>query len=217
MRTLLLIALTTASAAVLDRDLPVLFRDDFAKGSDRWQPTDPNAWKTAKSGDVAVFQQHQQSKYTPSVRSPLNIALVKDVFVGDFVFEAKAQSTGKDNPHRDMCIFWGYQDPSHFYYAHLAKEADDRANQIFIVNGKDRAKISLTSTKGTAWDDKFHRVKVTRDAMTGDMAVFWDDMKSPIMTAKDLTFTWGRVGIGSFDDTGMWADVKLSGDAVKKK
>ena len=36
-------------------------------------------------------------------------------------------------------------------------------------------------------------------------------MKTPIMTATDTTFAWGQVGIGSFDDTGMWDDVKISG------
>ena len=143
--------------------------------------------------------------------------MIKDQVVGDFVLEAKALSTGKDNPHRDMCVFWGYQDPSHFYYCHMAKEADDRANQIFIVNGKDRAKISLTSTKGTAWDDKFHQIKLTRDVKSGEIAVYWDDMKTPIMTAKDKTFVWGQVGVGSFDDSGMWSDVKLSGNRAEAK
>ena len=60
------------------------------------------------------------------------------------------------------CIVFGYQDPAHFYYVHLGKKADDHANQIFIVNGADRKKISLTSTSGTNWDDKWHTVRVVR-------------------------------------------------------
>lgn len=37
------------------------------------------------------------------------------------------------------------------------------------------------------------------------------------MTATDKTFAWGRVGVGSFDDTGNWQDVKLRGVKAEKK
>jgi hypothetical protein len=203
----LLIAASLASA----QDLPVLFQDDFTKGIDRWQPTDAKAWKLDKHGDVPALHQFAQSKYKPPFRSPLNFALVKDLAVTDFVLEAKVLSTGKDGPHRDMCLFWGYQDPAHFYYAHIAKKADDHANQIFIVNGKERTKISKTSTMGTPWDDQWHRVKVVRKVGDGSIAVYWDDMKTPTMTAEDKTFLWGQVGVGSFDDSGFWSEVRISG------
>ncbi len=44
----------------------------------------------------------------------------------------------------------------------------------------------------------------------GTIEVYFDDMKTPVMTATDKTFAWGRVGLGTFDDTGDWDDVKLS-------
>lgn len=43
---------------------------------------------------------------------------------------------------RDACLVFGYQDPSHFYYVHLGKQADDHANQVFIVNDAAQLKIS---------------------------------------------------------------------------
>src|SRR5262245_39293934 len=97
------------------KELPVVFEDDFTKGADRWEPTDAKAWKIVDAPDGKMFSQFQQSKYTPAVRSPVNYALVKDVVVGDFVLDVKLQSTGKDGPHRDMCLFFGHQDPTHFY------------------------------------------------------------------------------------------------------
>ena len=211
MRLLSVATLLVAAMSVSAQDRPVLFEDNFDKGLERWQPTDASAWKITKQGETNALHQHQQSKYAPPFRSPLNFNLVKDLKVTDFVLEAKALSTGKDGAHRDMCLFWGYQDPSHFYYVHIAKQGDDRANQIFIVNGKERTKISATTTKGTPWDDKWHNVKVVRKPADGTIAVYWDDMKTPIMTANDTTFAWGQVGVGSFDDTGMWDDVKVSG------
>jgi hypothetical protein len=163
----------------------------------------------------SFFSQHQQSKYKPPHRSPLNIALVRDVNVTDFVLTAKCQSTVKDYGHRDLCLFFGYQGPDQFYYVHLGKKADDRANQIFIVDKADRKKISLTSTEGTNWTDGWHQVKVKRDAASGLIDVYFDDMKKPVMTAKDTTFAWGRVGVGCFDDTGNWDDVKVFGTLKK--
>jgi hypothetical protein len=192
-------------------DLPLLFHEDFAHGAQRWQPTDAAAWKLTKTDKGNVYNQFKNSSYKPPFRSPLNIALAKDLTVTDFVLEAQVQSTGKDDPHRDMCLFFGYQDPAHFYYVHIAKAADDHANQIFIVNGADRKKISRTSTKGTRWDDKWHTVKIVRRTDAGLIEVYFDNMKAPIMTAQDKTFAWGQVGIGSFDDSGNWSDVRVWG------
>lgn len=199
-----------------DNKLPLLFADEFAKGADRWQPSDARAWKIVKADKGSYYSQFAQSKIKTPHRSPFNFSLVKDLKVTDFVLEAKVLSTGKDGDHRDMCLFFGYQGPAHFYYCHMAKKADDHANQIFIVNGADRVKISTKTTKGTPWDDQWHNVKVVRKVADGGIEIYWDDMKTPIMTATDKTFTWGQVGVGSFDDSGHWADVKVFGTRYEK-
>ena len=201
--------------------LPLVYESDFEKGADDWQPTDESAWKVKKTDEGNVYSQFKKrSKYKPPHRSPYNISLLKDVVVGDFELTARVLSTHPHYGHRDVGLFFGYQDPAHFYYVHLGKKADDHANQIFIVNAKPRTKISLKTTKGTNWDDKWHDVKIVRSAGdgkdSGTIEVFFDDMKTPVMIAKDKTFTWGRIGLGSFDDTGDWDDVRLRGVKVKK-
>ncbi len=198
-------------------ELPVLFREDFEQGAAQWEPTDPKAWKVLDTPQGKVYSQFQQSKYQPPYRSPFNIALRKEISASDFVFEARLQSTVKDYPHRDMCLVFGYQDPSHFYYVHLGKKTDDHANQIFIVKGAPRTKISTRTTPGTNWDDAWHHVKIVRRVVDGTIAVYFDDMQNPIMTATDKTFTWGQVGVGSFDDTGNWDDLVLRGRKVERK
>jgi len=42
-----------------------------------------------------------------------------------------------------------------------------------------------------------------------------DDMEKPTMTAHDKTFKSGRIGIGTFDDTADFAEVKLWGNKAK--
>lgn len=197
--------------------LPLVFFDDFETAkTDRWQQSDPKAWRIDDRDGNRVYNQFQQSQVKNPVRSPFNRALVKDLFVGDFMLDVKLHSTIKDYDHRDMCLFFGFQDPAHLYYVHFGKKADDHANQIFIVNNADRKKISTTSTAGTAWTEGWHHARIVRKVGPGTIEVFFDDMQKPIMTATDTTFTWGQVGIGTFDDTGEYDDVIVYGKKVER-
>lgn len=197
--------------------LPLLFCDNFdAAEATRWEQSDPKAWRLVEQGKNRVYNQFQQSKVETPVRSPFNRALVKDLVVSDCVLDVKLQSTIKDYDHRDMCLFFGFQDPAHLYYVHLGKKADDHANQIFIVNNEPRKKISATSTAGTSWTDGWHHARVVRKVASGTIEVFFDDMQKPVMTATDKTFAWGQVGIGTFDDTGNFDDVLVYGTKIAR-
>ncbi len=202
-----------------EKELPLLLNEDFEKGPERWEATDAKAWKVIDGKTGKAYNQFQASAYKPPHRSPLNISLVKDLNVGNFVLEAEVQSTSKTGAHRDMCLFFGYQDSAHFYYVHIAGAAgakDPNANGVFIVNAADRKKVSEPSPHDQKWDDEWHQVKIVRKVADGMIEIYFDDMKKPIMTAKDKTFTWGRVGIGSFDDSGNWDNVKLRGAKAAK-
>jgi hypothetical protein len=200
-----------------DEALPVVLEEDFENGAERWEPTDAKAWKIKDTDKGHVYSQFEKrSKYEPPHRSPFNISLLKAINVGDFVLDADVLSTHEDYGHRDVCLVFGYQDPAHFYYVHLGKKTDDHANQIFIVNEAPRTKISTKTTPGTDWDDKWHHVRIARDTDSGSIQIFYDDMDTPVMTANDKTFLWGRIGVGSFDDTSDWDNVRLRGTTVEK-
>ncbi|MBI1312206.1 hypothetical protein GC176_13025 [bacterium] len=196
-------------------DLPLIFCDDFESGADSWEPADPKAWKLETISGNTVFSQFTQSKVENPVRSPFNRCIRKGDTVGSFVLDVRFQSTKKDYPHRDLCLFFGYQDPSHLYYVHFGKRTDDHANQIFIVNEQPRTKISTKATSGTDWDDEWHHARIRRNVTSGSIEIYFDDMKTPVMTATDKTFQWGRVGIGSFDDTGRFDNIALFGQKVE--
>jgi len=133
-------------------DWPVLLKEDFEKGADRWQPSDATGWKIeAIDGNHVFHQFKKQSSYKPPHRSPYHMALLKSPKVGSFQLDAKVKSTVPDYAHRDVCVFFGYQDAGHLYYVHFGKKTDDHANQIFIVNGADRKKISTKTTPPTPW------------------------------------------------------------------
>jgi len=195
--TLILMTLILTPAGC-GRKTPLVFKTDFEDGSlDAWQPTDPKAWRIEQGNDGKVLSLFGKSNYQPPVRSPLNINLIKDVVVGSFVMELQMHSTTRDYGHRDLCLFFGHRDPSHFYYVHIANQSDPHANSIFLVNGEPRVSIAGTRTEGTKWDQSWH--------------VFFDDKTEPIMTAEDDHFKSGRIGVGSFDDTGQFDNISIRG------
>lgn len=200
-------------AGIGGRKMPLVFEADFEDGKlDSWQATDPGAWRIENEHEGKVLALYKQSNYKTQVRSPFNINLVRDVVVGSFVLELEMHSTTKDYGHRDMCLFFGHQDPTHFYYVHIANQSDAHANSIFVVDGQPRVSIAKTRTEGTKWDDDWHTVRLVRDVEKGTIEVFFDDGDEPIMTAVDNRFEWGKVGVGSFDDTGQFDDIQLWGE-----
>lgn len=222
-RTWILAGVLAPGAAAAE--LPVLFQEDFEHGGlEKWTTTDPSpaesVWRIVEAGkpDNHVLRCTGIARYEPPFRSPWSIALLKDVVVGNFELSATVQETNTTaGPHRDLCFFWGYQDPAHYYYVHLGAVADPHACQIFIVDNAPRTAITRQKARGTPWTEGWHRVKVARSVEDGLMAVYFDDMDTPLMTARDKTFTWGQVGLGTFDDHGNFDDVELRGIRVEKR
>lgn len=190
---------------------PIVFQDDFESGLARWDMTDPKAWKVETVEEGHALALTASSEYEPAVRSPKSIAWAKDFSVGDFELEIKLKQTGREYGHRDLCLFFGKQDASHFYYVHLASVADDHANSIFLVNGAPRVSIAKERTDGTKWTNGWHTVRLKRDTTSGRIEVYFDDMETPVMIAEDKTFGPGAIGLGSFDDVGQFDDLKVWG------
>ena len=46
---------------------------------------------------------------------------------------------------------------------------------------------------------------------TGEIAVYVDGHRDPLLTAKDTTFGSGRVGFGSFDNVGRLRNLTVTG------
>ncbi len=192
--------------------LPLVFEEDFENGTKRWQTTDDNAWQITKeqSGNHVFGLRQRKSDYEPKVRSPHNIAMIKELKLTDVVITYRVRSTLDTGAHRDCCTFFSHRDAEHFYYVHLGARPDPASGQIMIVNGEPRRPLT-TNEKTVPWDDKWHEVKIVRRSQTGDIEVYFDNMKTPHMVAQDKTFKEGRVGIGSFDDMNDFDDLRVYG------
>jgi hypothetical protein len=226
MKKLVLIAAGVCAQVLWAADLPagykLLYEQKFddAQSVKAFQMTDTNAWKwvSTDDGHGGVMELTQQSKYKPVVRSPVNIALIAEKFFTDFVLEVEMLQTGKEYGHRDMCIFYGFQSPTNFYYTHIATAADPNAHNTFIVDGAPRKNFATETTKGVNWGlNVWHKVRIERKVNDGTIKVFFDDMTKPIMTATNDKFKSGGIGFGSFDDTGRIDNIRIWGPAVESR
>lgn len=216
-----------AADAPADAALPMVVNEDFEGGMGRWRTTDPDpqdsVWEVVevatdpgRAGNHAL-RVKGMSKYEPPFRSPHSIAWLKDVKLGDFEITARVQNTNPSGgDHRDLCVFWGRQSPSEFYYVHFGAKPDPHACQVFIVNNDKRTMITRDQASGTPWTDGWHTIRVRRDVSDGTVKVYFDDMTKPQMTAQDTTFGAGEIGIGTFDDSGNFDDIVVRGEQVSE-
>lgn len=180
-----------------------------------WIFTQPDRW-TWTDGTLHLLG--VSSQYKPPHRSPHSIALLKDRVFGDFVLTARVKTLQTSRGHRDMCLFFGWQDPANFYYVHLGEKVDPNSSQVFIVKNAPRTPITKENSGGIPWkDDTWHEVKLVREAESGRIDVFFDDMTKPAKSAVDKTFAWGMIGLGSFDDLGQWDEVRINGTLLSGK
>ena len=194
---------------VLAQDGKVVFQDDFESGTGQWEFLDPKTWELAEGAEPrnsTLRITARESEYKPPVRSPGHVALIKGLQVGNVDITFRVRSTLDTGAHRDCCVFFGYQDDQHFYYAHLGAVPDPNSGQIMIV--KEAPRLALTKNeRKTPWDDNWHVVRVVRNVETGTIEVFFDDMENPHMRVTNTTYGSGRIGIGSFDDQNEFDDI----------
>lgn len=168
----------------------------------------------------------EEGSYEPPYRSPFLISLIDSINVSDFVLEADLMQKQVEHDckgekcvfcmHRDMCIFWAFQDSSHYYYAHIAREGDNVSHQIHIVNEAPRTPITTKRNEGVDWGlNKWKHVKVVRSIKDTLVQIYFEDMKTPVLEARDNTFLSGKIGFGSFDEAGKIDNIRLYSDHMK--
>jgi len=146
------------------------------------------------------------------IRRPAALAILKTKPLLRATIEAEILSTASpDVARRDLDFVVGYESPTRFYYIHLSATNDDVHNGIFLVNNADRKRIDSVTGKPLLTDFTWRRVRVERDGRSGRIAVFMDASRTPAMQATDTTIVRGRVGVGSFDDTGEFRKIMVKG------
>ena len=81
---------------------PLVLDENFSHGADRWKPASAEGWKIIDLDGGKAFSRFKIVDITKKLphRSPWNIAMLKDINVGDFVLEVKLRETAP----RTSCI-----------------------------------------------------------------------------------------------------------------
>jgi hypothetical protein len=175
--------------------------------------TVPNAadWSITQDGAASVLHLLVGREPLPGPRRPFQFALAEMKPARKLIVEADAMPL-----KRSLIIVYAYRDASHFDYAHFSTDSAGKQpvhNGVFHVYGGERVRISSTDGPPAfpAINRWFH-IKLVWDGATGSVQGYVDGQAVPALHAVDLSLSEGRVGIGSFDETADFKNVKISAD-----
>ena len=76
-------------------------------------------------------------------------------------------------------FFFGFEDPSHYMYIHIAKTGDNNAHNVFVVNEAPRTPITDFRTVGVDWSQRSGKIRIVRNVERSTVALYFDDMLTP--------------------------------------
>ncbi|KAB1934494.1 hypothetical protein F8271_23310 [Micromonospora sp. ALFpr18c] len=185
-------------------------------GASNWAPVTPAKWQFTR--DEVILAEAGESR--PGPRRPFEYAVLTAGPAWSSVrVDARVRlDTPVEVTNRDVIIVFGWRSDTEFYYAHLSTDNTIYPhNGIFKVNNADRERIDhqwngrSRGANPAITDADWHRVRVVHLPATGEIAVYVDGHRDPLMTAKDTTFGSGRVGFGSFDNVGRLRHLTVTG------
>jgi hypothetical protein len=176
---------------------------------DGWDLDGSGTW-TASSGGLLMLEKPG----TPAgpIRRPAALAILRTPPLDRVRLEVQLRCTAPpDVVYRDLQIVFGYESPARFYYAHLSGITDAVHNGVFLVNRADRRRIDSGATPPVLRDREWHRIRLDWAGETGRIQIFVDGSPAPAFDLTDATIRAGRVGVGSFDDTGEFRQMSVTG------
>lgn len=188
-------------------------RDNFDSARlHTWDMPFPEDWQILSEGSLHYL--HMQRSRPPGVpRRPLQFARLKNVNMGNFALDVKVRRAGGS-----MIVVFNYVDTLHFYYVHLSENPGTQIavhNGIFIVNGAPRKRIAGLDAAPALPDLSWHDVRIVRNVRSGSIKIFLDKQTKPRFSVIDRTFKCGQIGLGSFDETGDFAQLRLRSDDAR--
>lgn len=176
-----------------------------------WTVPTASDWKVGQEDGGPVLRLTQGREPVKGPRRPFQFALADVQVSGAVTVEADVMPLGGS-----LLIVFAYRDPAHFNYAHLSVDPGAKQpmhNGVFHIYGGERVRIS--SERGPAAfsaSGRWHHVRLVHDPAFGTVSVTVDGQALPALQAVDLSLGAGKVGIGSFDETGAFKNVRIQAD-----
>lgn len=200
MKLVALLALVVANLGATDT-LQVFGRD--------WTVYSAADWQIDRANGAESLRLAKGREPLPGPRRPFQFALTDVPAYGMLTVEADVKPLG-----RSLMIVFAYRDEAHFDYAHLSTDTASKQpvhNGVFHVYGGERVRISNERGPAAfAETGRWYHARLTHDAKTGAVLVTVDGQPVLAIGAVDLSLGPGKVGIGSFDETAEFKNVKIT-------
>lgn len=142
-------------------------------------------------------------------RRPQKYALAQTEPFRTVTLEAEVRRNG-----RSLVLIYAWQDEAHYNYAHISSDPAEKVNVhngMFHVFGGERVRISLLDGPPSLPSQGWTPVRLVFDGDSGRCYVEVNGRRNPSLEAVDLSLRFGRVGLGSFDETGSFRNVRIRG------
>jgi hypothetical protein len=143
-------------------------------------------------------------------RRPTKFALLESKPYTKVTVDAEVRRNG-----RSVILVYAWQDDAHYNYAHISVDtaaSQNVHNGMFHIFGGERVRMSSLEGPGSLPTQDWTPVKLVFDGEAGKCYVEVNGKRNPSLEAMDLSLRWGRVGLGSFDETGDFRNVKVTGE-----
>jgi hypothetical protein len=181
--------------------------DTFDVFNYRWSVGRASDW-SVENGILRLLVPGEPPPGTP--RRPQRIALAETPAFRRVTVEAEVRRA-----KRSLIIVYVWQDDSHYNYAHISSDTaavTNVHNGMFHVFGGERVRISPLDGEAALPTQEWTPVKLVFDGDSGRCYVEVNGKRNPSLEAVDLSLRHGRVGLGSFDETGDFRGVRITGE-----
>lgn len=143
-------------------------------------------------------------------RRPRQFALLQSEPFEEVTIDLEVKRNGKS-----LIIVFAWQDEAHFNYAHLSVDDPTKQpvhNGIFHVFGGERVRISYPQPgPGVLPSQDWTPVRFLWNGKDGEVRVFVNGQLSSALRGIDLSLKKGRIGLGSFNETASFRNVRIKG------
>jgi hypothetical protein len=116
---------------------------------------------------------------------------------------------------KSLILPFAWQSGEKFNYAHLSVDDPTKQpvhNGVFHVFSGERVRISYPEPgPGVLASQDWTPVRLEWNGATGEVKAFVNGKLSPALRAVDLSLRSGKVGLGSFNETGSFRKVRIRG------
>ncbi|HEY7303401.1 MAG TPA: hypothetical protein VH601_04780 [Bryobacteraceae bacterium] len=173
-----------------------------------WTVPEASDWKIEQENGAQILRLVTHRGPLPGPRRPIQFALADTPPLEKATVEADMRPLGLS-----LIIVFAYRDAAHFDYAHLSVDTATKEahhNGVFHVYDGERVRISpVDGPAAFSSRGQWHHVQFVWDGTTGEVQVRVNGQFVPALHAVDLSLRSGRVGLGSFDETGDFKNVKI--------